>query len=46
VTDHVDSKKRSLNMAAIHSRNTKPELAVRKIVHATIMQLIHEETHQ
>lgn len=34
MTDHLDQTKRSLNMAAIHSRNTKPELAVRKIVHA------------
>jgi DNA mismatch endonuclease, patch repair protein len=33
VTDHVDREKRSLIMAAVHSQDTKPELAVRKIVH-------------
>lgn len=34
MTDHVDRKKRSLIMAAVRSEDTKPELAVRKIVHA------------
>jgi len=34
VTDHVDRKTRSLIMAAVRSEDTKPELAVRKIVHA------------
>ncbi|MHB1858070.1 MAG: very short patch repair endonuclease [Acidobacteriaceae bacterium] len=34
VTDHVDRAKRSLIMAAVHSKDTKPEMAVRKIVHA------------
>jgi DNA mismatch endonuclease (patch repair protein) len=33
VVDHVDRKKRSLIMAAVHSKDTSPELAVRKIVH-------------
>ena len=32
--DHVDPEKRSLIMAAVHSRDTKPEMAVRRIVHA------------
>jgi len=34
VADHVDPRKRSLIMAAVHSKNTGPELAVRKIVHS------------
>ena len=34
MTDHVDTRKRSAIMAAVHSKNTKPELAVRKLVHA------------
>lgn len=34
MTDHVDRKTRSLIMAAVRSEDTKPELAVRKIVHA------------
>jgi DNA mismatch endonuclease (patch repair protein) len=33
VVDHVDRKKRSLIMAAVHSEDTSPEIAVRKIVH-------------
>jgi DNA mismatch endonuclease, patch repair protein len=33
VVDHVEPRKRSLIMAAVHSKNTGPELAVRKIVH-------------
>lgn len=33
VVDHVDRAKRSLIMAAVHSENTSPEIAVRKIVH-------------
>ena len=33
MVDHVDRKKRSLIMAAVHSKDTSPELAVRKIVH-------------
>ena len=33
MADHVDRKKRSLIMAAVHSKDTSPELAVRKIVH-------------
>jgi DNA mismatch endonuclease (patch repair protein) len=31
--DHVDRTKRSLIMAAVHSKDTSPEMAVRKIVH-------------
>lgn len=34
MTDHVNRAKRSLMMAAVHSRDTKPEIAVRKIVHS------------
>jgi len=34
MTDHVDASKRSAIMAAVHSKNTKPEVAVRKLVHA------------
>jgi DNA mismatch endonuclease (patch repair protein) len=34
VTDHVDATKRSSIMAAVHSKDTKPEMAIRKIVHA------------
>lgn len=34
MTDHVHRDKRSLIMAAVHSKNTKPELAVRKIAHS------------
>ena len=33
MADHVDRKKRSLIMAAVRSENTRPEMAVRKIVH-------------
>lgn len=33
MADHVDRKKRSLIMAAVHSEDTRPEMAVRKIVH-------------
>ena len=33
MVDHVDRAKRSLIMAAIHSEDTGPEMAVRKIVH-------------
>ena len=31
MVDHVDTAKRSLMMAAVHSKHTKPELVVRKI---------------
>ena len=34
MVDHVDRTKRSLIMAAVHSQDTKPEIAVRRIVHA------------
>jgi DNA mismatch endonuclease (patch repair protein) len=34
VADHVNPETRSRIMAAVHSKNTKPELAVRKIVHS------------
>jgi DNA mismatch endonuclease (patch repair protein) len=30
--DHVNKAKRSLIMAAVHSKNTKPEMVVRKLV--------------
>jgi len=33
VVDHVDHAKRSLIMAAVHSKDTKPEMAVRKLAH-------------
>lgn len=33
MTDHVDRRKRSLIMAAVHSEDTGPEMAVRRIVH-------------
>ncbi len=33
MADHVDAAKRSLIMAAVHSKHTKPEIVVRKIVH-------------
>ncbi len=33
MADHVDKAKRSLIMAAVHSKDTRPEMAVRKIVH-------------
>ena len=33
MVDHVDPTKRSLIMAAVHSEDTRPEMAVRKIVH-------------
>lgn len=32
--DHLNREKRSQNMAAIHSENTSPEIAVRRIVHS------------
>lgn len=31
--DHVNRKKRSLIMAAVHSEDTGPEMAVRRLVH-------------
>jgi len=34
VADHLDHAKRSLNMAAVHSKDTKPEMAVRRIVYS------------
>jgi DNA mismatch endonuclease (patch repair protein) len=34
VADHLSRRERSANMAAIRSKNTSPELAVRKVVHA------------
>lgn len=34
MTDHVNYTKRSLIMAAVHSKDTKPEIAVRKVVHS------------
>jgi DNA mismatch endonuclease (patch repair protein) len=33
MTDHVDIAKRSAIMAAVQSKNSKPEIAVRKLVH-------------
>ncbi len=33
MTDHVSRKKRSLIMAAVHSKDTKPEMAVRRLTH-------------
>lgn len=33
MADHVDQEKRSLIMAAVHSENSGPEIAVRKMVH-------------
>ena len=33
MVDHVDRAKRSFIMAAVHSENTSPEMAVRKIVY-------------
>ena len=33
MVDHVDSAKRSLNMAAVRSKNTEPELVVRKLIY-------------
>jgi DNA mismatch endonuclease (patch repair protein) len=34
VTDHVNAETRSKIMRAVHSTDTKPELAIRKMVHA------------
>ena len=34
MADHVDRAKRSLIMGAVHSKNTSPEMAVRRIAHA------------
>ena len=34
MTDHVDPSKRSSIMAAVHAKDTAPEMAVRRIVHA------------
>ena len=34
MVDHVDQAKRSLIMASVHSEDTSPEMAVRKIVHS------------
>lgn len=33
MVDHIDRAKRSLNMAAIRSENTGPEMAIRTIIH-------------
>lgn len=35
MADKISPERRSLNMAAIKSRNTKPEVAVRKLLHAS-----------
>lgn len=35
MADKISPERRSLNMAAIKSRNTKPEIAVRKLLHAS-----------
>jgi len=34
MTDHLDKAKRSWSMSRIRGKNTKPEIAVRKILHA------------
>lgn len=34
MVDHVDSSTRSKIMASVHSKDTKPEIKVRKIAHA------------
>lgn len=34
MADHVDRAKRSANMAAIHSKDTGPEIEVRRILHS------------
>ena len=34
MTDHVDSAKRSLIMSAVRSKDTQPEMAIRKLVHS------------
>ena len=34
MTDHLEPSDRSKNMAAIRSKNTQPELAVRRITHS------------
>ena len=33
MTDHISKSKRSWNMSRIRSKNTKPELMVRKVLH-------------
>ena len=35
MTDHISKEKRSWNMSRIRSKNTKPELIVRKMLHNT-----------
>ncbi|MDD2736511.1 MAG: hypothetical protein PHF56_21475 [Desulfuromonadaceae bacterium] len=35
MTDHLDKAQRSWNMSRIRGKNTKPEIAVRKMLHAT-----------
>jgi DNA mismatch endonuclease (patch repair protein) len=34
MTDHLTKAKRSWNMSRIRGKNTKPEIAVRKMLHA------------
>jgi G:T-mismatch repair DNA endonuclease (very short patch repair protein) len=34
MTDHLDKAQRSWNMSRIRGKNTKPEIAVRKMLHA------------
>jgi DNA mismatch endonuclease Vsr len=34
MTDHIDRAQRSRNMAAVRSKDTKPEMVVRKLVHS------------
>lgn len=34
MTDHLDTAKRSWNMSRIRGKDTKPEIAVRKMLHA------------
>jgi G:T-mismatch repair DNA endonuclease (very short patch repair protein) len=34
MTDHLDKAEHSWNMSRIRGKNTKPEIAVRKVLHA------------
>ncbi len=37
MTDHLTKDKRSWNMSRIHGKNTQPEIAVRKMLHAGVV---------
>jgi len=45
MTDHLDKEKRSWNMSRIRGKDTKPEIAVSKMLHAAGFRFnLHEKS--